>query len=78
MITIGLLELNSIVKGILAADMMLKATEIKFVSARPNCPGKYQTLITGEVSAVESALRISEENTKANVVDRFLILRVSP
>ena len=29
MITIGFLELNSIAKGILAADMMLKAAEIK-------------------------------------------------
>ena len=36
MITIGFLELNSIAKGILAADMMLKAAEIKLVSARPS------------------------------------------
>ena len=42
MITIGFLELNSIAKGILAADMMLKAAEIKLVSARPSCPGKYR------------------------------------
>ena len=78
MITIGFLELNSIAKGILAADMMLKAAEIKLVSARPSCPGKYQILITGEVSAVESALRIGEESAKTNVVDRLLIPRVNP
>lgn len=41
MITIGFLELNSIAKGIQAADMMLKAAEIRLVSARPSCPGKY-------------------------------------
>ena len=78
MITIGFLELNSIAKGILAADMMLKAAEIRLVSARPSCPGKYQILITGEVSAVESALRTGEESAKANVVDRLLIPRVHP
>ena len=78
MITIGFLELNSIAKGILAADMMLKAAEIKLVSARPSCPGKYQIIITGEVSAVESALRIGEESAKTNVVDRLLIPRVNP
>ncbi|MCD8276657.1 BMC domain-containing protein, partial [Enterocloster citroniae] len=78
MITIGFLELNSIAKGILAVDMMLKAAEIKLVSARPSCPGKYQILITGEVSAVESALRIGEESAKTNVVDRLLIPRVNP
>ena len=34
MITIGFLELNSIAKGILAVDMMLKAAEIKLVNNR--------------------------------------------
>ena len=78
MITIGFLELNSIAKGIQAADMMLKAAEIRLVSARPSCPGKYQILITGEVSAVESALRTGVESAKANVVDRLLIPRLHP
>lgn len=78
MITIGFLELNSIAKGILAADMMLKAAEIRLVSARPSCPGKYQILITGEVSAVEASLNMGVETAKANVVDRLLIPRVHP
>lgn len=78
MITIGFLELNSIAKGILAADTMLKAAEIKLISARPNCPGKYQILISGEVSAVESSLNTGEECAKANVVDKLLIPRVHP
>lgn len=78
MITIGFLEINSIAKGILAADMMLKAAEIKLVCARPSCPGKYHILISGEVSAVESALGIGEETARANVVDKLLIPRVSP
>lgn len=78
MITIGFLELNSIAKGILAADMMLKAAEIKLVYARPSCPGKYQILISGEVSAVESALNIGEETARTNVIDKLLIPRVHP
>ena len=60
------------------AKVLKKAAEIKLVSARPSCPGKYQILITGEVSAVESALRIGEESAKTNVVDRLLIPRVNP
>ena len=78
MITIGFLELNSIAKGILAADIMLKAADVKLVFARPSCPGKYQILITGEVSAVESALRSGEESAKTNIIDRLLIPRVHP
>ena len=42
MITIGFLELNSISKGILAADEMIKAADIALIAARPSCPGKYQ------------------------------------
>ena len=56
MITLGFLELNSISKGILAADEMIKAADIALIAARPSCPGKYQILITGEVSSVEAAL----------------------
>lgn len=78
MITIGFLELNSIARGILAADMMLKASEIKLISARPSCPGKYQILISGEVSAVESALNAGTEHGKANVIDSLIIPRVHP
>jgi Carbon dioxide concentrating mechanism/carboxysome shell protein len=78
MITIGFLELNSIAKGILAADMMLKAADIRLVFARPSCPGKYQILITGEVSAVESALESGEEAAKTNIIDRLLIPRIHP
>lgn len=78
MITVGFLELNSIARGILAADMMLKAAEIKLVSARPNCPGKYQILISGEVSSVETSLKAGEEAARANVVDQLLIPRVHP
>lgn len=78
MITIGFLELNSIAKGILAADMMLKAAEVKLVFARPSCPGKYQILITGEVAAVESAMASGERAAKINVIDKLIIPRVTP
>lgn len=78
MITIGFLELNSIAKGILAADMMLKAAETRLVFARPSCPGKYQILITGEVSAVKSALDSGEEAAEINVIDKLIIPRVHP
>lgn len=78
MITIGFLELNSIAKGILAADMMLKAADIKLIAARPSCPGKYQILISGEVSAVEASLSSGEGAAKNSVIDKLLIPRVHP
>lgn len=78
MITIGFLELNSIAKGVLAADMMVKAAKVKLIAARPSCPGKYQILITGEVSAVESSLKAGEDAAAVNVIDKLLIPKVHP
>ena len=37
--TIGFLELNSIARGVAAADAMLKAAEVRLIAARPSCPG---------------------------------------
>lgn len=78
MITIGFLELNSIAKGILAADEMIKAAEIRLIASRPSCPGKYQILITGEVSAVEAALDAGQSAARANVIDRLILPRIHP
>ena len=51
--TIGFLELNSIAKGVEAADAILKAAETELLFARAGCPGKYYILFTGEVAAVK-------------------------
>ncbi|MBC8585234.1 BMC domain-containing protein [Youxingia wuxianensis] len=78
MITIGFLELNSIAKGIEAADAMLKTAQVRLVTAKPSCPGKYHILISGEVAAVQSSLDAGETIGQANVVDKLIIPRVHP
>lgn len=76
--TIGFLELNSIAKGIEAADFMIKAAEIRLILARPSCPGKYQILITGEVSAVQSSLSAGASCGGSHVIDQLIIPRIHP
>ena len=49
--TIGFLELNSIAKGVEAADLILKTAEVDLIFAKAGCPGKYYILFTGEVAA---------------------------
>ena len=39
--TIGFLELNSIAKGVEAADIILKTAEVELIYAKAGCPGKY-------------------------------------
>ena len=46
--TIGFLELNSIAKGLEAADAMLKKADVDLIFAKPGCPGKYYILVIRE------------------------------
>lgn len=71
--TIGFLELNSIAKGVEAADSILKAAETTLVFAKAVCPGKYVILFTGEVAAVRSALEAGESLAGVTAVDSVVI-----
>lgn len=76
--TIGFLELNSIAKGVEAADLILKTAETDLVFAKAGCPGKYYILFAGEVAAVEASLRAGAGIGGNHVVDQCLIPRVHP
>lgn len=76
--TIGFLELNSIAKGIEAADAILKAAETELLFARAGCPGKYYILFTGEVAAVTASIEAGALIGGDNVVDKCVIPRVHP
>lgn len=75
---IGLVEFNSIAKGIEAGDAMLKASRVELLDARPICPGKYIVLIWGEVSAVYNSVQAGNTIGRQAVVDDFVIPNVHP
>ena len=76
--TIGFLELNSIAKGVEAADIVLKTAAARLVFARPGCPGKYTLLFTGEVAAVQASLDAGRAVGGSHVVDGCVIPRIHP
>ena len=76
--TIGFLELNSIAKGIEAADIVLKTAAVELLFAKPGCPGKYYLLFTGEVAAVQASLDAGRAVGGGHVVDACVITRVHP
>ncbi len=76
--TIGFLELNSIAKGVEAADAILKAAQVELLFARASCPGKYHVLFTGEVAAVKASLEAGALAGDHYVVDSCVIPRVHP
>lgn len=75
---IGLVEFNSIARGIESADAMLKTGQVEVIVSRPICPGKYITLVWGDVAAVESAVKAGIQKGDVNVVDDFILPNVHP
>lgn len=75
--SIGLLELKSIAKGIEAADAMSKAANVEIVLSTAMCPGKYITIINGEVGDVKTAIAAGENVGDAFVLESFVIPNVN-
>lgn len=76
--TIGLLEFREITRGIEAADAMMKASRVELVLATSVCPGKFITLISGDVSAVKNSIAAGREVFRDGVVDEFVLPNVHP
>lgn len=75
---IGLVEFSSIAIGIEASDAMLKAATVELVLNRTVCSGKFMTLVSGDVAAVESSVGAGVEIGRETVVDSFVIPNVHP
>jgi microcompartment protein CcmL/EutN len=75
---VGLIELNSVAKGIDCADAMIKAAEVELLMARSACPGRYLAMIAGDVGSVENAIDAGKELAGEFLVDTFVIPNVHP
>ncbi|MCC5912232.1 MAG: BMC domain-containing protein [Clostridiaceae bacterium] len=76
--TIGLIELNSIAKGIEVGDAVIKVADVQLLKAHAVCPGKYILLICGDIGAVKTAIEAGQEIGKAYVVDHLTLPSVHP
>ncbi|MEW6227161.1 MAG: BMC domain-containing protein [Bacillota bacterium] len=77
-IAIGLVEFANVTKGIEATDAMVKAADVELLLARPTCPGKYTTLVSGDVGAVKSSVAAGLAVAADAVVDEFILPNVHP
>ena len=73
---IGMIELNSIAKGVEAGDEMLKTADVDLIMAQPICAGKYMVLVSGDVDSVERATEVGKEVSGEFLVDDFVIPNV--
>ena len=74
---IGMIETNSIARGIVVHDVMLKKAQIDVVQSNSICPGKYVVFIAGLTADVEEAMGEGLHYGGQAVIDHLIIPNVS-
>ena len=70
---IGMVEYKTVSSGVVAADAMVKASDVEILQARTVCPGKYIVLITGDLSAVQAAVETARTQNGKNLLNKFVL-----
>jgi microcompartment protein CcmL/EutN len=73
---VGLVEYKTVPKGIEAADAMLKAAGVRLLFSSPICPGKYVTIVGGDVDSVRIAVKKAVEVGDIFTVDFHVLTNV--
>ena len=73
---IGVIELKNIPKGVEATDAALKSAGVQVVAAHPSCPGKYEIILTGSISNVQSAVDHVLGRYDGYVIDHSVMGRI--
>jgi microcompartment protein CcmL/EutN len=71
-----MVEFYSIARGIEVADQMLKAANVDLLLSSATCPGKYITLVHGDIAAVESSVNTAVRMGGEFLVDHLIIPNV--
>jgi len=74
--SLGMIELNSIARGIEAGDTIIKTANVKLVAAYAACPGKYVVMVRGEVSAVKSAIQAGTKIAGKSLIKDIVIASI--
>ena len=73
---IGLIEVQSIARGVTVADAMVKRAAVQLVLTRPVSPGKHLSLCSGEVAEVQEAMLAGRERAGTTLCDELLLTLV--
>ena len=70
---IGMIEYKTVSAGLTATDIMVKTSEVDIVEAQTVCPGKYISIITGELSAVRASVDAAKNAFEEQHIDSFVL-----
>ncbi len=73
---LGLLELQSIARGVTVADALVKRAAVQLHLNRPVSPGKHLVLCSGEVAEVEEAMLAGRAQAGSSLCDELLLTLV--
>lgn len=73
---LGLVEVQSIARGITVADAMVKRAQVTLLLNRPVSPGKHLSLCSGEVGDVQEAMAAALERAGSSLCDKLLLTQV--
>jgi len=76
--SLGMVETSNVVRGIEAADAMLKAAAVELVLNRSICSGKYMVLVQGDVGAVAASVAAGAAKAADALVDEMVLPHVHP
>ena len=74
---LGLLELESIARGMVVADALVKRAAVRLARAEAVTPGKYLILFSGPVAEVEESFKAAEAAGGALIIDRLLLTQLA-
>jgi microcompartment protein CcmL/EutN len=70
---IGVVEYKTVSAGVVAADAMVKTSEVDVIEAQTVCPGKYIVIITGALSAVDAAVHTARVQHGEHLISSFIL-----
>lgn len=75
---IGVVELNSLARGSVVTDVMVKKAPVRIVNSHPICPGKFLIVIAGEVDDINEAMEAGRHYGGYTINDYVLIENLHP
>ncbi|OGQ95038.1 MAG: hypothetical protein A2284_18740 [Deltaproteobacteria bacterium RIFOXYA12_FULL_61_11] len=75
---IGVVELNSIARGTVVVDAMVKKAPVEIVRSHPVCPGKFIIIVAGGVDEVNEAMEAGRYWAGYTQVDAVIVEHVHP
>lgn len=71
--SIGLVEVKNVSKGMVVTDEMLKSAGIELLQSGSVCPGKFVTIVGGDLSAIKASVDRARMVAEDMLIDTFVI-----